>query len=78
MKSCLSWLLILGDLFRLVALDLRSKSSLAAENLFLRKQLALLSVTQDQAPKNRQFNTPDTRLAKWVVRLANRIGRDDA
>jgi putative transposase len=40
MKSSLYWLTIFGDLFRLVALSLRSKSSLAAENLFLRKQLA--------------------------------------
>src|SRR5271154_2520309 len=40
MRFCLCWLNICGDLLRLVALCLRSKSSLAAENLFLRKQLA--------------------------------------
>jgi hypothetical protein len=38
-EFCLLWLNVLGDLFRLVVLGLRSKSSLAAENLFLRKQL---------------------------------------
>jgi putative transposase len=40
MKSCLLWLYVLADLLRLLVLSLRSESSLAAENLFLRKQLA--------------------------------------
>ena len=40
MKSCLLWLNVLADLFRFLVLSLRSESSLAAENLFLRKQLA--------------------------------------
>jgi hypothetical protein len=40
MKFWLCWLNIFGDLLRLLGLGLRSKSSLAAENLFLRKQLA--------------------------------------
>jgi len=39
MKSCPLWLNVLADLFRFLVLNLRSKSSLAAENLFLRKQL---------------------------------------
>jgi len=38
-EFCLLWLNVLADLLRLVVLGLRSKSSLAAENLFLRKQL---------------------------------------
>ena len=38
-KSCLLWLNVLADLFRFLVLSLRSESSLAAENLFLRKQL---------------------------------------
>ena len=38
-KSCLLWLSVLADLFRFLVLSLRSESSLAAENLFLRKQL---------------------------------------
>jgi putative transposase len=38
-KSCLLWLNVLADLFRFLVLFLRSESSLAAENLFLRKQL---------------------------------------
>jgi hypothetical protein len=40
MRAGLSWLSILGDLFHFVCLGLRSRTSLAAENLFLRKQLA--------------------------------------
>jgi hypothetical protein len=40
MKFCLLWLNLLADLLRFLVLGLRSKSSLAAENLFLRKQLA--------------------------------------
>ena len=38
MKSCLLWLNLFADLLRFLILGLRSKSSLAAENLFLRKQ----------------------------------------
>jgi len=40
MKSCLLWLNLCADVFRFLVLGLRSKSSLAAENLFLCKQLA--------------------------------------
>jgi hypothetical protein len=39
MKSCLLWLNVLANLLRFLVLSLRSESSLAAENLFLRKQL---------------------------------------
>jgi putative transposase len=40
MKFCLLWLNLFADLLCLLVLGFRSKSSLAAENLFLRKQLA--------------------------------------
>jgi len=40
MRAGLSWLRILGDLVHFLCLGLRSRTSLAAENLFLRKQLA--------------------------------------
>ena len=39
-RFCLLWLHLFADLLCLVVLGFRSKSSLAAENLFLRKQLA--------------------------------------
>jgi hypothetical protein len=58
MKSCLIWLHISGDLFRLLALALRSKSSLVAENLFLRKQLAFY---RERKIKPRRTDNP-TRL----------------
>jgi len=38
MRTWLSWLKIVGDLIHLLGLALRSRRSLAAENLFLRKQ----------------------------------------
>ncbi len=40
LKSCQLWLNVVADLNRFLVLSLRSESSLAAENLFLRKQLA--------------------------------------
>jgi hypothetical protein len=40
MKYCLLWLNLFADLLRFLILALRAKNSLAAENLFLRKQLA--------------------------------------
>jgi hypothetical protein len=40
MNYCLLWLNLSADLLRFLILSLRSRSSLAAENLFLRKQLA--------------------------------------
>jgi hypothetical protein len=55
MRSCLCWLNIFGELLRLVALCLRSKSSLAAENLFLRKQLAFY---QERKIKPRRTDNP--------------------
>jgi hypothetical protein len=40
MKYCLLWPSLSADLLRFSILTLRAKRSLAAENLFLRKQLA--------------------------------------
>ena len=65
MKSCLGWLHILGDLFRLLALGLRSKSSLAAENLFLRKQLAFY---QERKIKPRRTDNPTRLTLVWLRR----------
>ncbi len=53
-----SWLRILGDLVRFLRLVLRSRTSLAAENLFLRKQLAFY---QERKVKSRRADNP-TRL----------------
>ena len=40
MNFCACWLSLFADLLRFLVLSLRSKTSLVAENLFLRKQLA--------------------------------------
>jgi hypothetical protein len=40
MRSCLLWLNLVADLLHFVVLNVRSRNALAAENLFLRKQLA--------------------------------------
>ena len=58
MESCLLWLNLFADLLRFLVLSLRSKSSLAAENLFLRKQLAFY---QERKVKPRRADNP-TRL----------------
>jgi hypothetical protein len=51
------WLNPLADLLRLVALGLRSKTSLAAENLFLRKQLAFFFYKEETRANTHR--TPD-------------------
>jgi hypothetical protein len=58
MRTGLSWLRILGDLLRFLCLGLRSRTSLAAENLFLRKQLAFY---RERKVKPRRADNP-TRL----------------
>ena len=55
MKSCLLWLSVLADLFRFMVLSLRSESSLAAENLFLRKQLGFY---QERSIRPRRTSPP--------------------
>ena len=58
MSTWLSWLKILGDLVHFLSLSLRPRDSLAAENLFLRKQLAFY---QERQIKPRRTDNP-TRL----------------
>ena len=59
MRAGLSWLRIVGDLVRLLCLGWRSRTSLAAENLFRRKQLAFY---EEPKVKPRRADNP-TRLA---------------
>ncbi len=58
MRAGLSWLRILGDLVHFLCRGLRARTSLAAENLFLRKQLAFY---QERKVKPRRADNP-TRL----------------
>ena len=54
-EFCLLWLNVLADLLRLVVLGFRSNSSLAAENLFLRKQLGFY---QERKVRPRRTSPP--------------------
>jgi putative transposase len=58
MSTWLSWLKIVGDLIHFLCLSLRPRGSLAAENLFLRKQLAFC---QERNIRPRRTDNP-TRL----------------
>ena len=78
MKFCLLWLNLFADLLRFLVLGFRSKSSLAAENLFLRKQLAILPGTQNQAPPDLPSSTLDPPMAQPLVQLAQRTDCGDA
>ncbi len=60
MRAGLSWLRILGDLVRFLCLGLRSRTSLAAENLFLRKKLAL--------HQERRVSFQHGRCGRWHAR----------
>ena len=71
MSVGLSWLRILSDLVRFLCLGLRSRTLLAAENLFLRKQLAFY---QERKVKPRPADNP-TRLTPV---LSRRFGWCDA
>lgn len=57
---------VLLDLGRFVAFELRSRSALAAENLFLRKQLALL---QERKVKPRRADD----ATRWMMATLSRM-----
>jgi len=63
MKAGLSWFRIVGDLVHFLCLGLRSRTSLAAENLFLREQLAFY---QERKGKPRRADSP-TRLTLLLL-----------
>jgi hypothetical protein len=62
-EFCLLWLNLFADLLRFLALGLRSKSSLAAENLFLRKQLAFY---KERGIKPRRTSYPTRLTLLWL------------
>src|SRR5262249_33771893 len=74
MRGGRGWLQILGDVFRLLALCLRPKTSLAAENLFLRKQLAFY---QERKVKPRRADNPTRLTLVLLSRWFNWRGRSD-
>ena len=68
METCLLWLNLFADLLCLLVLALRSKSSLAAENLFLRKQLAF---HQERRITPRRTSHPTRLTLLWLSRWFN-------
>jgi putative transposase len=66
MKSCRLGLNLFADLLGFLLLELRSKSALAAENLFLRKQLAFY---QERRVKPRRISYPTRLTLLWLSRL---------
>ena len=76
-KIRLLWLNVLADLLRLAVLGLRSNSSLAAENLFLPKQLGFYQERKIKTPPKFPFGTGDPDIAQPLVQLAQRIDGGD-
>ncbi len=68
MRLCLPWLNLLADQLRFLVLGLRSKTALAAENLFLRKQLAFY---QERNLKPRRLDNPTRLTLVWLSRGFN-------
>src|ERR1700722_9010697 len=66
MKFCVLWLNLFADMFRFVILTLRSRNSLAAENLFLRKQLAIY---QERGIEPCRTSHPTRLTLLWLSRL---------
>ena len=65
MNCCACWLNLFADLLRFLVLSLRSKASLAAENLFLRKQLAFY---QERKIRPRRIDGPTRLTLMWLSR----------
>ena len=65
MSFCACWLNLFTDLLRFLVFNLRSKTALAAENLFLRKQLAFY---QERKIRPRQLDNPTRLTLLWLSR----------
>jgi putative transposase len=68
MKCCLCWLNLFADLLRLFVTCSRSKTSVSAENLFLRKQLAFY---QERKIRLRRLDNPTRVRLVWLSRWFN-------
>jgi len=67
-KFCLLWLNLFADLLCLLVLGFRSKTSLAAENLFIRKQLAFY---KERKIRPRRTSHPARLTLLWLSRWFN-------
>jgi hypothetical protein len=63
MNWCACWLNLFADLLRFLVLGLRSKTSLAAENLFLRKQLGFY---QERRIRPRRIDSSTLLTLVWL------------
>ena len=70
MRAKMGWVKTLGDMIRFLSLCFRSRTSLAAENLFLREQLAFY---QERKLKPRRVDNP-TRVTLWCCSAVGAIG----
>jgi putative transposase len=68
MKSWQLWLNLFVDLLRFLMFGLRSKSSLAAENLFLRKQVEFY---QERRIRPRRIDDPTRLTLVWLSHWFN-------
>ena len=64
-RLCLGWLHLFGDVLRFLVLGVRSKTSLAAENLFLRKQLGFY---QERKIRPRRIDNATRLTLVWLSR----------
>jgi hypothetical protein len=69
---------VLLGLLRLMVMTCRSRSAVEAENLFLRKQLALFQVRKNKARRADGFHPLAHELPEPLVRLAQYFGRGQA
>jgi putative transposase len=67
-RFCVLWLNLLADILRFLVLTLRNRNSLAAENLFLGKQLAFY---QECRIKPRRTSHPARLTLLWLSRWFN-------
>jgi hypothetical protein len=72
MRAGLNRFTMLGDLVHFLCLGLRSRASLAVENLFLRKQLGSIKSARS-SPACRQSDPADAGIAESLVQLARSI-----
>src|SRR5580700_9137781 len=77
-KFCLLWLNLFADLLCLLVVGFRSKSSLAAENLFVRKQLAFYKERRIRPRRTSHPARFDPPMAQPLVQLAQRTDCGDA
>ena len=78
MSAQMAWLRTVRDAIPFMALYFRSRTSLAPENLFLRKQLAFYEERKVRPRRADNPNPPRHGLTRSAVRLAKRLDGGEA